>query len=80
MDWKDREECPLTFADPWVLGYIKTFKTKKVLKISGFFFITVYKVHGAVVCENFLPIGEFSRTVKNGKNERGSTVVSALEG
>ncbi len=45
LDWKDREECPLTFADPWVLGYIKTFKIKKVLKISGFFFFN--SVQGA---------------------------------
>jgi hypothetical protein len=45
--------------------FTKTFKTKKVLKIFEIFFFTVYRVRGAVVGENLMPIGEYSSTVKN---------------
>jgi hypothetical protein len=45
-----------------LFGCIKTFKTKKVLNIFQFF---VYRVRGAMVGRNFLPIGEYSSTVKN---------------
>ncbi len=45
--------------------FTKTFKTKKVLKIFKFFFFTVYRVRGAIVGENLMPIREYSSTVKN---------------
>jgi hypothetical protein len=46
-----------------LLGYIKTFKTKKFLNFS--FFSTVNKMCGALVSENFLSIEEYSSAVKN---------------
>jgi hypothetical protein len=48
-----------------LFGYIKTFKTKKVLKISQVFFCTVYRVRGALVGGNLSPTGEYSSTDKN---------------
>ncbi len=48
-----------------LFGYIKTFKTNKVLKIFQIFFCTVYRARGAVVGRNFSPIGKYSSTVKN---------------
>ncbi len=44
------------------------FQNKKVLKTLQFCFFTVYRVRGAVVGGNFLPIREYSSTVKNRQN------------
>ncbi len=60
--------------------FTKSFKTKKVLKFSKFIFFTVYRVRGAAVGENLMPIGEYSSTVKKGENARRYTVVSSLRG
>jgi hypothetical protein len=48
-------------------NYLGTLKHSKQKSIENFpiFFSTVYRVHGAVVCRNFSPIGEYSSTVTN---------------
>jgi hypothetical protein len=48
-----------------LLRFITPSLPKKVDKNSRFFFFTVYRVHVAVVGGNFLPMGEYSNTVKN---------------
>jgi hypothetical protein len=48
-----------------LLRYLKTFKTKKVLKILKKFFFTVYRMRHAKVGGNFTPIGEHLSTAKN---------------
>jgi hypothetical protein len=48
-------------------NYLGTLKLSKQKSFTNFqiFFCTVYRVRDALVRGNFLPIGEYSNTVKN---------------